>query len=48
MITKMWMLNVITYLVMVRPEHDPTTETIPEVDHGRTTAESDHVWECCP
>lgn len=33
---------------MVRPKDDPATETVPEVDHGRTTAESDHIWERSP
>lgn len=35
----------VAHLVMVRPEDDPATETVTQVDHGRTAAESDHVGE---
>lgn len=38
----------VAYFFMVRPKHDPTTETVSEVDHGGTTGEPDHIWERCP
>lgn len=33
---------------MVRPEHNPATEAITEIDHGGTAAESYHIWERRP
>lgn len=33
---------------MVRPKNNPPTETVAEVNHGSTAAESDHIGERGP
>lgn len=32
---------------MVGPEHDPATETVPQVNDSGTTDEPNHIWESC-
>lgn len=31
-------------LIMIRPEYNPATEAVPEVDHDCATTETDHIW----
>lgn len=35
-----------TCLAVVRSQHDPSTETVPEVNHGGTAGETDDVRKC--